>query len=144
MDGEAAMDYLLQRSDINKKRIVVFGRSLGGGVAVRICAMPQYSSQICAMVLENTFTSLPDIARHVFSISAIAYLPVCCFKSKVMTRFLFFCNILTTCWYEPSPLFAHRVRPTPLKCKNEYPVLPLGEETAVQAVVGSKRKDVGR
>ena len=28
-------------------------------------------------------------------------------------------------------------RPTPLKCKNEYPVLVLVEETAVQAVVGS-------
>ena len=40
-------------------------------------------------------------------------------------------------WAEPSPLFAHRARPTPLKCKNEYPVIPLGEETAVQAVVGS-------
>ena len=26
---------------------------------------------------------------------------------------------------------------TPLKCKNEYLVLALGEETAVQAVVGS-------
>ena len=38
--------------------------------------------------------------------------------------------------HEPSPLFAHRARPTPLKCKNEYPVLALGEETAVQAVVG--------
>ena len=42
---------------------------------------------------------------------------------------------------------------TPLKCKNEYPVLPLGDETAVQAVVGfivsgrfagSKSQDVGR
>ena len=40
-------------------------------------------------------------------------------------------------WAEPSPLFAHRAHPTPLKCKNEYPVLPLGEETALQAVVGS-------
>ena len=30
-----------------------------------------------------------------------------------------------------------RARPTPLKCKNDYPVLPLGEETAVQAVVSS-------
>ena len=40
-------------------------------------------------------------------------------------------------WFEPSPLFAHRARPTPLKCKNEYPVLPLGKKTAVQAVVGS-------
>ena len=40
-------------------------------------------------------------------------------------------------WAEPSPLYAHRAHPTPLKFKNEYPVLPLGEETAVQAVVGS-------
>ena len=38
---------------------------------------------------------------------------------------------------EPSPLFAHEARPTPLKCKNEYPMLALGEETAVQALVGS-------
>ena len=34
-------------------------------------------------------------------------------------------------------MFAHRARPTPLKCKIEDLVLPLGEETAVQAVVGS-------
>ena len=40
-------------------------------------------------------------------------------------------------WAEPSPVFAHRARATPLKCKNEYLVLPLWVETAVQAVVGS-------
>ena len=34
-------------------------------------------------------------------------------------------------------LFALRARPTPLKCKYEYPVLALGKEAAVQAVVGS-------
>ena len=38
---------------------------------------------------------------------------------------------------EPSSLFAQRARPTPLECENEYPVLPLGEETAVQEIVGS-------
>ena len=37
---------------------------------------------------------------------------------------------------EPSPLFAHRARLTPLKCKNEFLMLAMGEETAVQAVVG--------
>ena len=40
-------------------------------------------------------------------------------------------------WAEPLPPFTHRVRHTPFKCKIEYLVLPLGEETAVQAVVGS-------
>ena len=36
-----------------------------------------------------------------------------------------------------SLLFAQKARPSPLNCKNEYMVLPLGEETAVQTVVGS-------
>ena len=36
-------------------------------------------------------------------------------------------------WAGPSPLFAHRARPTPLKCKNEYPVLLWGRKP-VQAV----------
>ena len=40
-------------------------------------------------------------------------------------------------WADPSPVFAHWARTTPLKFNNEYLVLPLGEETAVQAVVGS-------
>ena len=35
-------------------------------------------------------------------------------------------------WAEPSSF-----RPTPLECKNEYLVLALGKEAAVQAVVGS-------
>ena len=40
-------------------------------------------------------------------------------------------------WAESSPLFAHRARPTPLKCINEYLVLALRKETVVQAVVCS-------
>ena len=39
-------------------------------------------------------------------------------------------------WTEPLLLFAHRAF-IPFKCKNEYLVLTLGEETAVQALVGS-------
>ena len=38
-------------------------------------------------------------------------------------------------WAEPSQLFAHRARPTPLKCKNDYMMLALGEETAVQGSI---------
>ena len=45
---------------------------------------------------------------------------------------------------EPSPLVAHRARPTSFRFKNEYMVLPLGEETAVQAVVGSYRLGVSQ
>ena len=40
-------------------------------------------------------------------------------------------------WINISSLYITNFFGLPLKCKNEYPVLPLGEETAVQAVVGS-------
>ena len=40
-------------------------------------------------------------------------------------------------WAEPSPLCVNRARPIPLKYKNEYIVLAIVKETAVQTVVGS-------
>ena len=33
-------------------------------------------------------------------------------------------------WAEASPLFAHRARPSPLSCQNDYLVLALKEQTA--------------
>ena len=45
--------------------------------------------------------------------------------------------LLTSLLTEPSTRFTHRTRPTPLICENEYLVLPRGEETLAQAVVGS-------
>ena len=33
-------------------------------------------------------------------------------------------------WAEPSPLFVHRARPSPLDCKYKYLVLVLGEDTS--------------
>ena len=43
-------------------------------------------------------------------------------------------------WAEPSPVFTHKVRPSPLKCKTEYRYLVLslrevGEGTADRAVL---------
>ena len=40
-------------------------------------------------------------------------------------------------WAKPSQRFAHRARPTPLKCKNEYLMHALGQKTAVQAMAVS-------
>ena len=60
------------------------------------------------------------------------------FGSTVSNASLFFGEATAPCqfagnahWAEPSPLFALRVRATPLKCKNEYLMLALWEKTAV-------------
>ncbi|KAF3504203.1 hypothetical protein F2Q69_00044431 [Brassica cretica] len=59
-DAQAALDHLSQRADIDTSRIVVFGRSLGGAVgAVLTKNNPE---KVSALILENTFTSILDMA----------------------------------------------------------------------------------
>jgi pimeloyl-ACP methyl ester carboxylesterase len=64
LDGEAAFKYLKMRDDIDPTKIVVFGRSLGGAVAVSVGAA--YSHELAGVILENTFTSISDIVDHIF------------------------------------------------------------------------------
>merc|ERR1712013_484129 len=60
MDAQAALDYLHTREDIASDRIIIFGRSLGGAVAVDLATRSQNKEKIAAVLLENTFTSIPD------------------------------------------------------------------------------------
>lgn len=63
-DAQAALDHLSQRSDIDTSRIVVFGRSLGGAVgAVLTRNNPE---KVAGLILENTFTSILDMAGVLF------------------------------------------------------------------------------
>lgn len=59
-DAQAALDYLMQRTDIDTSRIVVFGRSLGGAVGAVLTK--NNPDKIAALLLENTFTSILDMA----------------------------------------------------------------------------------
>lgn len=55
----AAYDAVLQREEVNPERIVLFGRSLGGGVA---CALAARRPSM-ALILQSTFTSTRPFAR---------------------------------------------------------------------------------
>ncbi|OMO67224.1 hypothetical protein CCACVL1_20691 [Corchorus capsularis] len=59
-DAQAALDHLSQRTDIDTDRIVVFGRSLGG--AVGSVLTKNNPDKVAALILENTFTSILDMA----------------------------------------------------------------------------------
>ncbi|XAR67122.1 hypothetical protein NMG60_11013563 [Bertholletia excelsa] len=59
-DAQAALDHLVQRTDIDTSRIVVFGRSLGG--AVGSVLTKNNPEKVAALILENTFTSILDMA----------------------------------------------------------------------------------
>jgi fermentation-respiration switch protein FrsA (DUF1100 family) len=66
LDGYAAMEWLMERDDIDKGKIFVFGRSLGGAVAVNTLSVPRYGSRVAGVILENTFTSIADMVDNLF------------------------------------------------------------------------------
>lgn len=59
-DAQAALDHLVQRTDIDISRIVVFGRSLGGAVGAVLAK--NNPDKVAGLILENTFTSILDMA----------------------------------------------------------------------------------
>ncbi|XP_074269370.1 alpha/beta hydrolase domain-containing protein WAV2 [Silene latifolia] len=59
-DAQAALDHLRQRTDIDTSQIVVFGRSLGGAVGTVLAK--NNPDKVAALILENTFTSIADMA----------------------------------------------------------------------------------
>ncbi|XP_048133171.1 alpha/beta hydrolase domain-containing protein WAV2 isoform X3 [Rhodamnia argentea] len=60
LDAQAALDHLHARTDIDTSRIVVFGRSLGGAVGAVLTK--KNPNKVAALILENTFTSILDMA----------------------------------------------------------------------------------
>ena len=46
MDAEAAIEFLLSRRDIDKRKIILFGRSLGGAVAIYLAASVMHSDKL--------------------------------------------------------------------------------------------------
>ncbi len=58
VDAQTGLDYLRQREDTRDSRIVVYGQSLGGAVAVWLVARGLGGGDVRGVVLENTFTSV--------------------------------------------------------------------------------------
>jgi len=61
-DGRAAHVWLAQRARLEPDEVVLMGRSLGGAIAVNLAA----SNGAQALVLESTFTSIPDVAARIY------------------------------------------------------------------------------
>jgi uncharacterized protein len=61
-DAEAAWQYLLETRKLKAQDVVVFGESLGGGVATWLAE--KYPPR--ALILASTFTSVPDLGAEVY------------------------------------------------------------------------------
>lgn len=81
-DVRSTFNYLLARTDLDHKQICIFGRSLGGAVAIDISADVEFSQRIMCTIVENTFTSIRDMACHLLHRS-FRHIPLCLHKNKV-------------------------------------------------------------
>ena len=68
-DAKAARAYLRERG-YDDNEIVYFGRSLGGAVAAHLAA----DTPPAALILESTFTSIPDVAAETYRIFPVRLL----------------------------------------------------------------------
>lgn len=72
LDSEAVLNYVFERSDteihqfIDKSNVYLFGRSLGGAVALYVSE--KLKPNLRGIILENTFTSMGDMVDHIFPI----------------------------------------------------------------------------
>ena len=71
-DGIAAIDYIMGRKDSDPSRVVVWGQSLGGALAVTALGLRQGPAPQ-ALVLESAFDSYRDMAQDVLSRSWLTW-----------------------------------------------------------------------
>ena len=69
-DALGAWDYLVDSRSIDPSSIVIFGKSLGGAVAVQLAHLKLPSH----LILDSTFTRVVDMARRSFPFLPVAHL----------------------------------------------------------------------
>lgn len=83
MDAEATLDYVMTRPDLDKTKVVLFGRSLGGAVAVRLASANPH--RVAAIIVENTFLSIPHMAATIFPVVPMRMLPLWCYRNQFLS-----------------------------------------------------------
>lgn len=76
IDAKTALEYLRSRAETRVHRIIVYGQSLGGAVAIKLVAKNQEAGDIAGLVLENTFLSMRKLIPSV--IPPARYLTLFC------------------------------------------------------------------
>ena len=61
-DALAAHQYITSRQDVDKENIIIFGRSLGGAIAIDVAG----KIRARALIVESTFTSIKDIGKEIY------------------------------------------------------------------------------
>ena len=66
VDAQTGLDYIRRRSELQGTKLVIYGQSLGGAVAIKLVADNQAQGDIAGVILENTFTSIRKLIPSAF------------------------------------------------------------------------------
>jgi fermentation-respiration switch protein FrsA (DUF1100 family) len=69
-DAQAVYDYIVSRGDVDKNKIVVYGKSLGGPVAADLCL----HREITTLILEGSFVSVVLRAQKLYPFLPMKFL----------------------------------------------------------------------
>ena len=58
IDAQTGLDWIRQSSETKNDKIIIYGQSLGGAVAIQLVAKNHEPGDIIGLVLENTFLSI--------------------------------------------------------------------------------------
>jgi len=73
LDIDAAMGRLQAHAGVDPKRIVIYGQSLGGALAVHYAAHTAYRSSVRALVIDSAFYDYRQISREKLAGSALTW-----------------------------------------------------------------------
>lgn len=76
IDADTALNYIQERTKTRNHRIIVYGRSLGGAVSIKLVSRNQDNKKIAGLIVENTFLSIPKLIS--FAIPPAKYLTFFC------------------------------------------------------------------
>ena len=73
LDIDAAMQALLRRPDVDPTRVVVFGQSLGGALAIHYVAHSRFRDSIRALVVDSAFSDYERIGQEKLAAAVITW-----------------------------------------------------------------------
>lgn len=86
-DARAVWRFATEAKKIEPRRILLFGESLGGGVAVRLASeLSQKKTPPAGLILRSTFSSLPDAGAYHFPWLPVRWLLIDRFPSEQWIR----------------------------------------------------------
>lgn len=66
VDAQTALNYIRERAELGNPKLLIYGQSLGGAVAIKLAAENQKEGDIAGIILENTFTSIRKLIATAF------------------------------------------------------------------------------